>query len=105
MERIYSEHSPIFIYHLKDILEEKGISTIIKNEFLSGGVGELPPTEVWPELWVVDKGDGDAAQKIVQEFIESTRSLARDWVCAGCGEQVEGQFRVCWNCGSAPGAD
>ncbi len=105
MERIYSEHSPIFIHHLKDILEEKGISTIIKNEFLSGGVGELPPTEVWPELWVVKKEDGDAAHKIVQEFIESTRSPARDWVCAACGEHVEGQFKVCWNCGATPGTD
>ncbi|MYB88677.1 MAG: DUF2007 domain-containing protein [Proteobacteria bacterium] len=105
MERIYSEPSPILIHHLKDILEEKGIPTIIKNEFLSGGVGELPPTEVWPELWIVDKEDGDAAQKIVQDFIQSTKSLSGDWVCAACGEHVEGQFKVCWNCGAVPEAD
>ena len=50
MKRIYSEPNPIFIHQIKDLLEEKGIAAIIKNEFLSGGVGELPPTEVWPEL-------------------------------------------------------
>jgi len=25
------------------------------------------------------------------------------WVCVHCGEQVEGQFDVCWNCGAARG--
>ncbi len=100
MERVYSEHSPIFIHHLKDILEEKGIAAIIKNEFLSGGAGELPPTEVWPELWVVESGDRDAAKKIVHEFIESTKSVSRDWLCTVCGEKIEGQFKACWSCGS-----
>ena len=105
MKRVYSEHSPLFIYHLKDLLEEKGIAAIIKNEFLGGGAGELPPTEVWPELWVVENRDDDAAKKIVLNFIESTKSLSRDWVCAVCGENVEGQFKVCWNCGSVHNID
>ena len=98
MERIYSEPSPILIHHLKDILEEKGIPTIIKNEFLSGGVGELPPTEVWPELWVVDKEDGDAAQKIVQDFIQSTKrpfwGLGLCGMRRACGRPVQGVLEL-----------
>ena len=100
MERIYSEPSPVFIYRLKDILEEKGIVTIIRNEFLTGGIGELPPNEVWPELWVVEKEDRKAAEKIVYDFIQSTKTRSQDWVCTECGERIEGQFNVCWNCGS-----
>ncbi|MCY4642886.1 MAG: DUF2007 domain-containing protein [Gammaproteobacteria bacterium] len=99
MERIYSEPSPVFIYHIKDLLEEKGIATIIKNELLAGAVGELPPTEVWPELWVVDNEDKEVAEKLVDDFIQSTKSRSLDWVCEKCGEQIEGQFNVCWNCG------
>lgn len=99
MKRIYSEPTPLFIHQLKDLLEEQGIATIIKNEFLAGGVGELPPTEVWPELWVVDKEDKGPAKRIVDEFIQSSKSSPQDWTCNCCGEHIEGQFNICWNCG------
>lgn len=100
MKRIYSEPTPLFIHQLKDLLEEKGIATIIKNEFLAGGVGELPPTEVWPELWVVDKQDKEPAKRIVSGFIQSTKINLQDWICSSCGEKIEGQFNICWSCGA-----
>lgn len=100
MVRVYSEPSPVFIYHLRDLLEGKGIAVIIRNELLAGGVGELPPTEVWPELWVVEKEDSQVAEKIVRDFITSTKTRTQDWVCSRCGEHIEGQFAACWNCGS-----
>lgn len=99
MKRIYSEPNPIFIYQIKDLLEEKGMPVIIKNEHLSGGVGELPPTEVWPELWVVNNEDKSPAKRVVDHFLESIKSNPRDWKCSACGEQIEGQFHICWSCG------
>ncbi len=99
MKRVYSEPSPIFIYQIKDLLEEKGIQSIIKNEHLSGGVGELPPTEVWPELWVVNKEDNSPAERIVDGFMESIKASPRSWECPACGEEIEGQFNICWSCG------
>lgn len=99
MKRVYAEPSPIFIHQLKDLLKEKGISAIIKNEFLSGGVGELPPTEVWPELWVVNKDDECPAKRIVDEFIQSSKAMSQSWRCGNCGEEIEGQFNICWSCG------
>lgn len=99
MKRVYSEPNPVFIHQLKELLEVKGIKSIIKNEFLSGGVGELPPTEVWPELWVVDKDDKEPATKIVNDFLQSTKSTPKDWICSDCGQEVEGQFKICWSCG------
>ena len=105
MQRIYSEPSPLFIYQLKVILEEKGIAAIIKNEFLSGGVGELPPTEVWPELWIVNKADQAPAKRVVDAFIQSTKSSTRNWICKRCGENIEGQFNVCWSCGKENNVD
>ena len=81
MKRIYSEPNPIFIHQIKDLLKEKGIATIIKNEYLTGGVGELPPTEVWPELWVVEKEDKKLAKKFIDEFLQSTKTKTNNWTC------------------------
>ena len=102
MKRVYSEPSPIFIHQIKDLLEEKGINSIIKNELLSGGVGELPPTEVWPELWVVNNDDKQTATNFIDKFLQSIKANSKDWLCEKCGEKVEGQFNICWNCGSEP---
>lgn len=99
MKRIYSEPNPIFIYQIKDLLEEKGMAAIIKNEHLSGGVGELPPTEVWPELWVVNNDDKDPAKRVVDDFMGSIKANPESWVCPACGEEIEGQFNICWSCG------
>lgn len=99
MKRVYSEPSPIFSHHLKDLLEEKGIKSIIKNELLSGGVGDLPPTEVWPELWVLDKEDKVPAERVVDEFLRSIKANSKSWICGGCDEEIEGQFNICWSCG------
>ncbi len=99
MKRVYAEPSPIFIHQLKDLLEEKGISVIIKNEFLSGGVGELPPTEIWPELWVLNNDDEGPAKTVVDHFIKSTKVKTQNWICNQCGENIEGQFTICWSCG------
>ncbi len=99
MKRIYSEPNPIFIHQIKDLLEKKGIQAIVKNEMLSGGIGELPPTEIWPELWVVNNEDKSPAKRIVENFLNSIKSEPEDWVCSHCGEKIEGQFNICWNCG------
>ena len=99
MKRIYSEPNPIFIHQLKDLLAEKGIATIIKNELLAGGAGELPPTEVWPELWIVNKEDKEPAKRLVDNFLQSTKTKSHSWICKSCGEEIEGQFNICWNCG------
>lgn len=83
--------------HIRNLLESAGIEVTLKNEFLGGGVGELPPTEAWPELWVAE-ADLRVAQEIVAE-LEREPSLP-GWRCPQCGEKIEGQFSACWNCGA-----
>ena len=102
MKRVYSEANPVFIYQLKDLLDEKGIKSIIKNELLSGGVGELPPIETWPELWVMNNDDKQPAKFIIDSFLQSIKADSKDWLCKQCGEKVEGQFNICWSCGAKP---
>lgn len=84
---------------MHSILEEHGILSIVKNEHLSGAIGQLPPLECWPELWVVEDGDLVAAKSLVDSYIRSRRDSAPAWICPGCGEHLEGQFPVCWHCG------
>ena len=76
MKRVYSEPSPSFhITKSKDLLEEKGINTIVKNEMLSGGVGELTAyIEVWPELWVVNNDDKQPAKNTIEKFLQSIKA-------------------------------
>lgn len=100
MKRIYSEQNSLFIHQIKDLLEEKGIKSIIKNEFLSGGAGELPPIEVWPELWIIEKEDKVPARKIVDDFLSSVNAQSESRKCPTCDETIEGQFLICWNCGA-----
>ena len=57
---------------------------------------------------VVDERDFAGAERIVAEYLtqRAKRSVAYDelrgarptWACWQCGEDVETQFAVCWNC-------
>ncbi len=98
MKLLYSSANTLLVNHVHNLLEAAGIDSRIKNEFLSGGAGELPPTEAWPELWVAEE-DFARAQEVV-DVLRRPESLPA-WRCPGCGEEVEGQFSACWNCGTA----
>jgi hypothetical protein len=99
MKAVYSSPLLFWVTYYKEILRANGIEGIIKNEYLSGGAGELPPNECWPRLYV-DDDDFDRAEQIVQTELTATASNEPPWTCRQCGEQNEGQFAICWNCGS-----
>ena len=99
MKKLTSSPSIITINHYKNVLESEGIPSQIRNEFLGGIAGEMPLQEVWPELWVVNEMDYDRAKQLIDESI-ADESPQRSWKCGRCGEQNEGQFAACWNCGS-----
>ena len=100
MKRVYSAHSPLLVGHMRNVLETEGIRCVTRNMGLVGGAGELPPTAVWPELWVEREIDYERAERVVQEALEAPTTAAGDtWRCRGCGEELEPQFEQCWNCG------
>lgn len=81
-------------------MESYGIPCVVKNSFLSGAAGELPPTEVWPVLCVEDERDYNRAKQIVEEELGRSDVVNEHWVCRRCGERIEGQFTDCWKCGA-----
>jgi hypothetical protein len=66
MKRIYVAADPLFVGFLRTMLEEHGIACIVKNDFLSGGLGEAPPLSCWPELWILDDADESRARYLIE---------------------------------------
>jgi hypothetical protein len=100
MKKLTTSPSLITINHYKNLLESEGIACRIKNEHLGSIVGEMPFVEVWPELWVINDLDVDRARQLIDEDI-TAESPGVTWKCKRCGEENEGQFGACWNCGSS----
>jgi Putative prokaryotic signal transducing protein len=87
---------------LRGLLEQAGISVRVFNENAQSGVGQLPFTEAWPEIWVAEERDLARAREIVQAF-ESAPPVSGSLRCPGCSEDNPNTFQVCWNCGVALG--
>jgi hypothetical protein len=106
LRKVHTSESTVEIAHLRNVLESAGIACVVRNDRLGGVVGEIPFLECWPELWVVRTGEYLKARSLVDEVLHAAPSPAA-WRCIGCGEWIEGQFAVCWNCGAAhaTGAD
>lgn len=98
MKTVYSASNISLVSIFQNILEGHGIRCWLKNEFLVAGTGELPPIECWPQL-CVDNEDFEAANRIVEEALSEKDETA--WKCDSCGEDIEGQFTECWNCGKS----
>ncbi len=103
MKRVFSSFNRIAVHHARNLLEAEGIQSLVKNEFLSSAMGELPPAECQAELWVLRAEDEPRAAEILDRPAPS----GPDWGCTSCGEISGAQFSQCWKCGAlrtpAPG--
>ena len=80
-----------------DLLRQAGIATSVQRYFTGSIAGEIPPDQALPEVWVLDDDDHARATALLHEL----RHLPHlHWLCAGCGERVDGPFEQCWNCGA-----
>lgn len=101
MRKVYTSDNSAIIGHARQVLENHAIPCVVRNDFLLGGAGELPVNETWPELWVIDDRDFDRARTLVDGIVATAQVCRPPWRCASCGEQMEGQFTDCWNCGAS----
>jgi hypothetical protein len=98
MPRIYSAPVLALVVNIKNVLEINGIDSTITHQYLSAGAGEIPPHECWPQLWVAEQ-DVERAAEIIEAADSASSETQETWVCIKCGEEIEGQFELCWNCG------
>ena len=99
MKKLTTSESLITINHYKNLLTAEGIPAEIRNEHLGSIVGEMPFVETWPELWVINDLDFDRATQLIASV--EKEGPTTPWKCRKCGEENEGQFAACWNCGTA----
>jgi hypothetical protein len=100
MKAVYTHENIVLVQNAKNLLENNGIETVLKNEFASGGAGDLVPAETWPEICVLDENEYDAAVKLLLAL--SGKSNHPDWVCNNCKEPNGSMFESCWNCEALP---
>jgi Putative prokaryotic signal transducing protein len=99
--KVYSSENLAMVGNLKNILEGHGIACQIRGEFRGAAMGEIPPIECWPELWVMEKTKVELAKQIVAKVLEPQDDDLRHWRCSECGEEIDGQFTDCWKCGTS----
>ena len=84
---------------LKDVLHAHGIACEIRGVSLGIASGEIPPTEAWPELWVLDASRVEESRQLVAVALSPAEPDLPEWTCPKCRETLDGHFTTCWNCG------
>jgi hypothetical protein len=97
LKRVYSSFNLAAVHHARNLLENEGIRAVVKNEFLSSAMGDLPPAECQAEVWVLSDADAARAEAFLKGIFSG--KVEDPWKCA-CGEVCEGQFTQCWRCGA-----
>ena len=96
MKLIFSHESSVIAGNIKNILDLERIEVVLKNEFASGGVGDLSAFDAWVEVWLVNDKDEDKALSIIEEATNSAQKPS--WFCKHCKEENAGSFELCWQC-------
>lgn len=96
MKRISSFPNIAAAHHAMNLLRSDGIPAVVRNEFLASAMGELPPSECQPEVWVLDDSDEWRAKRTLEN---PPAAAGPAWGCEACGEVSEPQFTHCWKCG------
>jgi putative signal transducing protein len=95
MKLLYTAENRFLVSNIQNIIENAGISVMLKNEFAGGAAGDLVPLETWMEVWVEDE-DVEKASSIIETSFSKTDD--QGWVCSQCSEYNDASFDYCWNC-------
>ena len=95
MKRVFGSYNQQLVHHAKNLLEAAGIRVLVRNQYLSSAMGELPPAECQAEVWILQDSDLARAEAVLR----ATAPAGPDWTCA-CGETLGAQFTQCWRCGA-----
>lgn len=99
MKKIYTAANLMEAHLMLDLLGHAGIKARLFNENAQGGLGEIPFTHAYPEVWLVNEHDLERAQAVVSHYDHSPVE-AGTVICKGCGEENPRNFQLCWHCGA-----
>jgi hypothetical protein len=99
MRRVHIARTLADAHIVKDALERAGIACVVHGEHFEGIRGGVPmDADTLPSVWV-SEADAEPASRIVAQGLgEAAGGVG--WRCPGCGEVLESQFTVCWQCGT-----
>ncbi|MDA8383138.1 MAG: DUF2007 domain-containing protein [Betaproteobacteria bacterium] len=100
MTRIYIAADLPDAHLVLHLLAQAGITAHVFNENAQGGVGEIPFTHAYPEVWIADEGQVARARQIVKGHDRAQADVGVVF-CRNCAEENPGNFQICWNCGAA----
>ncbi|MGB8855377.1 MAG: DUF2007 domain-containing protein [Burkholderiales bacterium] len=100
MKKVYVAQNLPDAHIVLNLLVQAGIDTQVFNANAQSGMGELPFTETYPQVWVMDDGQFLRAKNIVREY-KLAPTDHRVVQCPECREENPANFGVCWNCGIA----
>lgn len=70
MIKVFEDFDITLVGYYQSVLEANDIETFMKNQFGTGGLGELPFVEVVPQLWVLNEADAPRAMAMIEELQE-----------------------------------
>ena len=110
MKRVYIARGTAEAHLVRAYLENAGIKAIVRGETLSAVFGGIPiDADSLPSVWVMDGVDYDRAQELIAESSRAADAEepepgdsfgSTDWECPQCGETIDHELLVCWNCGA-----
>jgi len=83
---------------LRERLEQEGVACLLRNQQLFSALGEIPFTECFPELWVVDAETWPRARALLDQWLVETPA-DEGWTCPACHESIDPPLMACWRCG------
>jgi len=86
------------VTYYRDLLENEGIRTFIRNENLSNTATSIP--EFYPALCILSEDDQEKAMAVINEDIQDEEHVGGEVVCPACQESSPATFGTCWNCGA-----
>jgi hypothetical protein len=106
MKELFREQDITCVTYYKAVLEDSGIPTMIRNEYLTAsGLTEIPIPEFFPALCVLNDEDCVQAVTIIREHLfENEKNADTEIACITCGETNPGNFDICWSCGNSVSA-
>ncbi len=99
MKKVYSANNLMEAQIIIDLLEHAYISAKLLNEHAQGGLGDIPFTQAYPEVWIVRDEDFARGQAIIHTY-ENTPIVTDIVHCLACGEENPHNFQLCWKCGA-----
>jgi len=102
MQKIYSAATLADAHLVVGLLGQEGIAARVFNENAQGGLGEIPFTHAWPEVWLDDERDKERALEVIRQIERAGTDF--QVACSACKEMNPDNFQVCWNCGEAIGS-